>query len=838
MRSDNEIKTMRLNRTLGNWKVIPFLLLGIDLFLFFGFNYIVNTVSNLVVIAKDIENAWDYLGIENILPQPERMFGTAGVLYLFMFFVLIVLDAMFVYQIRTSLSDKELNHGQKGEARWTTQKEVREQYKSVPLRNAFFPGKGGTIVSRQGNRLFIDDSKSNTLVIGTTRSGKGEMYVFPTIDVYSRADKLENRPSMIISDPKMELYRSAKSTLEKRGYVVKLLNLVDPLASMGYNPLQLVIDYYKAGYIEKAQLAARAFAFSVFAADNSTQEPIWKNTATDLFTALIVAVTTDCLEADRTLNEERRKAWVEKREAFNQLEPDLKIVAIQKFKEMQALSEDVLLNEYVSYIPDTIPFTEVYPNEKNISCFSCLNFFRELCDRKAGALSEARDDNEREQILETALDEYFSQRPPLDYAKALYQEIKTAGSKTKGSVYINMQSALSIFALDNIARLTATNDVDFEELGYGKKPVAIFIGIPPNDKSNHFLVTTFVTQVTQFLSELTIMRKGENGKLDRNVRFILDEFGNFPKIEEFPSFVTYNLGLGISYDIYLQSLNQLPEKYGDAAKTILENFANQIYIKSIGKETAEEFSDMLGKRTVIEIQRSGSRTGTDKNFTESAESQPLMYPDDLARLREGECVVYRGIKRTDRLGLPVKSFPIINELADKLGVIDRLKLICDFTWERLIKHKVMDHPSDDENRQLTLQEEWKVRKNTILQKKGTALLYRYQYLTDTFPNPDTVRLDEINKESRAEIDYAKMVYDPELVIRNLSKKQSGKEYRLLEEMPNYYAIVTLLERADPRWQENLKISAKDTISRVTSVVCSSTFAPHIKNELLYELSRR
>lgn len=34
MRSDNEIKTMRLNRTLGNWKVIPFLLLGIDLFLF------------------------------------------------------------------------------------------------------------------------------------------------------------------------------------------------------------------------------------------------------------------------------------------------------------------------------------------------------------------------------------------------------------------------------------------------------------------------------------------------------------------------------------------------------------------------------------------------------------------------------------------------------------------------------------------------------------------------------------------------------------------------------------------------------------------------------------
>ena len=66
---------------------------------------------------------------------------------------------------------------------------------------------------------------------------KGEMFVIPSIDVYSRAEK---KTSMIITDPKMELYKCSKETLEKRGYIVHLLNLYDPLHSMGFNPLEQI----------------------------------------------------------------------------------------------------------------------------------------------------------------------------------------------------------------------------------------------------------------------------------------------------------------------------------------------------------------------------------------------------------------------------------------------------------------------------------------------------------------------------------------------------------------------------------------------------------------------
>ncbi len=825
MRSNNEIKTMKLPRFLAKWNVIPLTVGSIDLVIFFAFNYVINIVCSLVRNGLSETS----FGVWNIFPLFWRWSGSIIGLYLFFLLVMVALDGILVYQIRASLSDRELRHGQKGTSRWTTQEEVRQQYKPVPLKNDFYPGKGGTIISRQGETLYIDDSHSNTLVIGTTRSGKGEMYVFPSIDVYSRAKLLKDRPSMIVADPKLELYKSSKKTLEARGYIVRLLNLADPMHSMGYNPLQLVVDYYRAGLVEKAQMAAKTFSFSIFAADNSTQEPIWKNTATDLFTALIIAIATDCMEEDKRLNERRRKAWSQKRNAFAALTEDEQQRARKKYEELAGDGEDILLEERLYYIPPEVIFAEIHPNEKKVSCFSCLNFFRELCDRKA--LAKATSQMEREKIAETALDEYFNNRPPLDYAKSLYQEIKTAGDRTKGSVYLNMQSAVSIFALDNIARLTAENDVDIEEIGYGEKPVAIFIGIPSEDRSNHFLVTTFIAQVYQYLFNLTKTRKGsKQGKLDRRVKFILDEFGNFPEIENFAGFVTVCLGLGISFDIYVQALNQISAIYKDHAKTILENFANQIYIKSVGKETAEEFSEVLGKTTIVEVQRSGSRFTLDKNFTESASERPLMYPDELARLREGECVVYRGIKRTDRLGVAIKSYPIINEYADEPS--ERIKQQIKSEMLEARSHgQIMRHPDENENRDTTEEEEMHIRIGHWRMRQGTALLYRYMYLTDTFPNPDDIAIEDINTESRAHIDYTSMIYEPETAIANMARKKES--YMKMEELPEYLQLCYKLQQIDEAYRETLGITTgKETLSKVTEAVCKSGYTTEEKEKIL------
>ena len=65
--------------------------------------------------------------------------------------------------------------------------EIKAQYKEIAESKEPFPGRGGLPVFRQGNKLYIDDSITNNLIIGMTRSGKGEMFVFPIIDILSRA---------------------------------------------------------------------------------------------------------------------------------------------------------------------------------------------------------------------------------------------------------------------------------------------------------------------------------------------------------------------------------------------------------------------------------------------------------------------------------------------------------------------------------------------------------------------------------------------------------------------------------------------------------------------------
>ena len=109
--------------------------------------------------------------------------------------------------------------------------------------------------------LYIDDSPTNNLIIGTTRSGKGELFVFPTIDLYSRA---EEKASLIVNDPKAELYGASKEILEARGYRVEVLNLINPLNSMSYNPLQLVIDAYEKKDYSTAQSLCKTLTHMLY----------------------------------------------------------------------------------------------------------------------------------------------------------------------------------------------------------------------------------------------------------------------------------------------------------------------------------------------------------------------------------------------------------------------------------------------------------------------------------------------------------------------------------------------------------------------------------------------
>ena len=582
--------------------------------------------------------------------------------------------------MRASFSSKGFNLNQKGCARWTTTKEIKRQYSRIPEKDKVFPGYGGTIVSRIGKNLYIDPDLTNNLCIGITRSGKGEMYVIPSIDVYSRA---ENKTSMVVLDPKIELYKTSKKTLEERGYEVYLLSLVDPEHSMGFSPLDQVISLYAAGDYANAELLVQTFCYSIFNPDKPINgDTFWQDSPTSLLSALVIAVIEDVFE------------WIKVENATGE----------EKKKHIQ-----------------------------KINMFSIINLFGEL-------VSQTNPDNP----YVTGLDMFFQMRPSLDRAKIKFFGVEVAGSRTKASIYSSMLMKLTIFTYENFAKMTAESTMNLEDIGFGDKPIAVFIEMPDYDKSAHFLGSVFIRQLYFVLARKATRQ--QNGRCKNRVKIIADEFGNMPAIEAMENIITVCLGRNISFDLYIQAYAQLNKLYGDNAKTISGNCGNTIYILSDDDDTTKQISANLGNETIVDMQRNGSRLSANKTIMETTADKPLLNPNQLEELKPGECVIKRIMKRRDLKGRLITPHPIFNSLENK-----------------------------------------------------RRLLFRYEYLTDTFPNPDEVDISDVNKEDLSHIKVNERVWDYRMSFAlfnfTTTEKESNKKEKTIKigELDNSENLIAALK---------------------------------------------
>ncbi|MBQ8166030.1 MAG: type IV secretory system conjugative DNA transfer family protein [Lachnospiraceae bacterium] len=115
---------------------------------------------------------------------------------------------------------------------------------------------------------------NNVLVVGTAGSGKTRGLVIPNI--------LQATGSYIISDPKGQLYREYAGYLAKQGYVIKVLDLIQPKRSTLYNFFSYIKtdrDIIKAG-----KMLTKCLCKSN---EGTVADPFWDDSAEMLLTALI-----------------------------------------------------------------------------------------------------------------------------------------------------------------------------------------------------------------------------------------------------------------------------------------------------------------------------------------------------------------------------------------------------------------------------------------------------------------------------------------------------------------------------------------------------------------------
>lgn len=661
-------RLMDINDKLTNPKVFTGIYAAFSLLFLFAVNF---AIAGIKKLSSTVHIAADGISVDKTAVNPFIPCIPLGLFAILMLF-LIVGYVIFAYKLKVSYG--RLDVGQHGTSRWTSRDEIKRQYKQIPDSKERFKGYGGFPIAREGNTLFIDDTPVNNLLIGMTRSGKGEIFVFPLIDIYSRA---EYQPSMIITDPKLELAPASIPTLCKRGYDYHIINLIDPEYSSGFNPLHLIKEQYKAGDVADAQLLCQSFCATIFSPDSAGENKFFEDNSISLLTALILAAIEDCLEADRLENAKRkfqtmRENAKRKEEALKRLsESEATLYRLQQqikilISENPAATDMMLAAEIgvteaeiikarkadeikLSYVEKT--FTETTENERKINLFSIVNTFATL-----SSVTLAKGKN--------MLDIYFDERPEGNVAKLLYASTGAAGEKTKGSVYSNMLSALKIFTYDNIAKLTAKSTIDLKRVGFGAKPVAIFIGMPDYDSSNYFLISTFISQL--YLTLARMATHSPTGKCGRQVVFILDEFGNFPEIKDVDHFLNVGLGRNIYFNLILQSYLQLENIYGEKqGKIIKEACGNSIYILTNSSETTKEFSEELGNETITAVNRTGKLFSLSKERTEMQQERPLLNAKELTELLPGEVIVNR-LKRTDLEGGGVKSHPIANMGEDKM----------------------------------------------------------------------------------------------------------------------------------------------------------------------------
>lgn len=703
-----EKRILALNRFLSNKKIICCIIILIDCVFCLLFNYVMNIFSQLQCILNDTQNAGQYFGWHNLLLNTELLqYSGYRALYIIFCIVLIIIDFMLAFQIRSSYAEDIVNVNQKGDQRWTTLDEIKQQYRCIDEINTPYEGPPGIIISQYQNKIFIDDSISNNYILGMTRSGKDQLYVFKCIEAYSRA-KLQ--PSIINFDPKLESYKSTKSLLENRGYGVYLLNIFDPIHSMGWNPLTVVIEAWKRHDYADAQLMARTFAFSIFCPNESTGDSrFFDDNATNCMVALIIAMTEDCLNEDNIVNENRWKAYQNKRQRYDNLDDAAKEQARKTYEEKKYDFNDPRLTA----IPDDVLFYETHENERKINIYSIIYVFRLLQSQPIP------------DTYLTALDLYFQNRDPMDMALMSFSAIEAAGGvRTKGSIYSNMLSKLIIFTMEANAKMTAESSFNLEDIGFGQKPIAVFISMPDYDPSNNYIATSFIRQMYYVLSK----RCGETGKCNRWVKVIANEIGQCPEIQALDSMVTVGLGKRISFDFYFQSDSQCEKIYQKTSKIIKENCGNHIYLLTADSDTAKAFSENLGNKSRINVDRTGSMFGFNKTFMERIDEEPLIRPSRLMELEEGETVIKRTMKRRDLNGNSIRPRPIFN------------------TGE-------------------------------------TRLKFAYEYMYDFLDNPDEVNLSEINKESREHIILKDIIWDPEITFMRF-KGEKQQDVMKINDLPD------------------------------------------------------
>ena len=474
----------------------------------------------------NLPSAFEKLVAQNLFPTYLKSLGLFSLVY----------AIFFIIGIARSAPKHEYTDFEHGSSDWSKN---GEQY-------AILSNKKGIILAEE-NYLPVDKRGNvNVLVVGGSGSGKSASYSIP--------NAFQMLGSYVFTDPKGELYDRTAGYLKQHGYDIKVLNLVKPQNSDGYNPLMHISSEIDVDVIANTVVKGQK-------TDGGGSDPFWDDSA------------------------------------------------------------EMLLKALIYYLMATRP-----EEEQNLA--SCAELVR-AANANGGS---------------NLLTELMSKLPYDHPARMNYKSIEIAPEKTYSSILSTLQSKLGKFDSKEIAELTSTDTINFEDIG--SKKTAVYVISSDTHTAYDFLLTIFFSQMIQ---QLYNYADDNGGKLKVPTYFILDEFANIGKIPDFDKKISTSRSRKISFSVILQNLDQLEATYEKSYETIIGNCDTHVFLGSNSYKTVEYFSKALGEKTIerdstsINRDRQHHRTGT--SDSDQVMARALMTPDELRRLDNDLCIIFeKGIK--------------------------------------------------------------------------------------------------------------------------------------------------------------------------------------------------
>lgn len=490
-------------------------------------------------------------------------------------------------------------------SRWLTEKERDKIFSSYKYRDLATLKKDGVPVRAVYNGKELDvtfNSPCHSLIIGSTGSGKTTTFINPMIQLLGASGA---GSSMLITDPKGELFSLHSKFLKKQGYDVKVLDLRDTYHSYRWNPLEPLWDTYR----EYADADKMAYG------------------RTDDVEKSGLKMTSPAESFGEEWYEFNGKAYAD----MERLVTEIKIFRAQKFDEMYEDMSD-LVSVLVPVQNQNDPMWE--KGARSITMAVLLGMLEDSEIPELGMTKDKFNLFNMSKILQRSdedykeLRNYFVGRHPLSKALANSRQVMDAADKTRSSYMSVLQEKLAIFNDSGICSLTSASDFKISDLA--EKPTAFFVKIPDEKDTRHGLAAIFMTNVYKSLIKISSTR--EDLSLPRNVYYILDEFGNMPKIEKFDKMITVGRSRKIWFNMVVQSYAQLNNVYGDTVADIVKgNCGIKMFIGSNDMSTCKEFSELCGNITVV-TQGSSSSGKDNTNYSQNLQTRPLIYPSELQKL--------------------------------------------------------------------------------------------------------------------------------------------------------------------------------------------------------------